>query len=649
MSADPSSATRWLLPLAVVAIAIGAYARFIGIGTWPLAIDEYYIARSIENILRVGFPEYVCGGFYTRGILFQYVAALLQLSGASPELAPRLIAAVCGLLTLPAVYLLGKRIGSTSIGWLGVIILALSIWEIEMSRFGRMYAPFQTVFVWYLVHFVKYTVDDNRRSLLWMIALSILGVLVWEGGALLGLANLFSPFMRRPAGKLLRRDWIYLGGMIALFLPMYYWAMNDLRYASDVPALPDGFDFDAELAGEPTSTARVLSMAGFAPFMLAFALVPLLCALPALGWIWKLRERWLAAVGLLAVVAAAALHQLLAAAAILLLLLLTRLISWGELKSRNGVMLVAAIAAFTAFWLVVGILTLDVAAIQPPALAHLAYEFVRFPDVVMAIARPWYRAAPFLGLGLALLIGFASVRAVVRESASIDVRTLLALLIILLLAASMTDAPRAETRYIYFAYPLIIVIALFAIHEVVKLLVTRRRVISAGTAGVALLSFSASEDFQPYHLRDVDSYWANFRIGMPSGVASHYHPRSDIRAAGEWLSKNARDPDMLVVNAFPGVDFYFKGFDYTFVSLDHQRYRAYACEHGTRERWGSHPLLDELTDIDPLLKAHGEALIVLTEADLRALAPALRSWNPRTLWSSPDSAARIVQLRDPRR
>jgi hypothetical protein len=443
---------------------------------------------------------------------------------------------------------------------------------------------------------------------------------------------------------LLRRDWIYLGGMIALFLPMYYWATNDLRYASDVPALPDGFDFDAELAGEPTSTASLLSVMDFAPFMLAFALVPLLCALPALSWIWKLRERWLAAIGLSAVVAAAALHQLLAAAAILLLLLLTHLLSWGELKTRNGMMLVAAIAAFTAFWLVVGIFTLDAVAIQPRALAQLAYEFVRFPDVVMAIVRPWYRAAPYLGLGLALLIGFASVRAVVRESAPIDVRTLLALLIILLLAASMTDAPRAETRYIYFAYPLIILIALFAIHEIVKLFVTRQRLVSAGTAGVALLGFSASEDFQPYHLRDVDSYWANFRIGMSSGVASHYHPRSDIRAAGEWLSKNARDPDKLIVNAFPGVDFYFKGFDYTYVSLNHQRYPAYACERGARERWGSRPLLDEISDLQSLLRAHGEVLVVVTEPESAALIVAIRNYASETLWTAPDGAAQILRL-----
>ncbi len=37
--------------LFVVILGIGIYARFKGLGKWPLAVDEYYIAKSVNNIL----------------------------------------------------------------------------------------------------------------------------------------------------------------------------------------------------------------------------------------------------------------------------------------------------------------------------------------------------------------------------------------------------------------------------------------------------------------------------------------------------------------------------------------------------------------------------------------------------------------------
>jgi hypothetical protein len=149
--------------LTVAALLIGVYARFEGLGKWPFGVDEYYTARSVQNILRAGLPEYACGGFYTRGLLVQYLAALLQLLGLSAEFSIRLIAAVSSLVALPAAFNLGRRLGGPIIGLLTVIVLAVSVWEVEMARFARMYAPFQAVALWYAVFFVKYTVDREAH------------------------------------------------------------------------------------------------------------------------------------------------------------------------------------------------------------------------------------------------------------------------------------------------------------------------------------------------------------------------------------------------------------------------------------------------------------------------------------------------------
>src|SRR6056297_1341575 len=145
----------WLLALGAALLA-GTWFRFKGFATWPLPVDEYYIYRSVEFILDSGLPAFPCGGFYTRGLLYQYTLAPLLAAGMSPEAALRLVTILSNLVTLPAVFLLARGLvperHALAAACACVVILALSAWEIEMARFGRMYAPFQALFAWYLYH-----------------------------------------------------------------------------------------------------------------------------------------------------------------------------------------------------------------------------------------------------------------------------------------------------------------------------------------------------------------------------------------------------------------------------------------------------------------------------------------------------------------
>ena len=133
------------------AIAVGLYARLYALGESPLAIDEYYLAQSIRNILETGFPRFDCGGYYVRGLIQQYSTAVLNIVGIDMHVALRTITVLANIAAIPAVYLLGKRIGGFNAAVCACILFALSVWEIEIARFGRMYAPFQAIFVWYCV------------------------------------------------------------------------------------------------------------------------------------------------------------------------------------------------------------------------------------------------------------------------------------------------------------------------------------------------------------------------------------------------------------------------------------------------------------------------------------------------------------------
>ena len=101
----------------------------------------------------------------------------------------------------------------------------------------------------------------------------------------------------------------------------------------------------------------------------------------------------------------------------------------------------------------------------------------------------------------------------------------------------------------------------------------------------------------------------------------------------------------LVINGFPGIDFYFQGFDYTYIPRENQRYVAYACRRGTTERWGNLPLLDDIDDLDTLLQSTSKILIVINPYQWSEIAARFGPRRSEIEWVSPDRSIFIGIVR----
>jgi Dolichyl-phosphate-mannose-protein mannosyltransferase len=629
---SPGITQAALLTIAVVAVLAGTAARLKGLGTWSLAWDEYYLAQSIQYVLHTGLPEYPCGGLYSRGVLIQYGAALLQLAGMSAELAPRLIAALSSLLALAAAFRLARRCGGKDVALLVITLLALSVWEVEIARFGRMYAPFQAIFLWYMVFFLDYTVDRKARALTGMLVLSVVGALVWEGAALLALANFLPPFLS-GTGRLTRQDVKYLAGVAVLFVPIYWFTTADLRVMGTGATLP------ADYQSPPDTPLSVLDAAMppwrfllHHPGWMAAALVPLAVLCRALQWLLSFRDRPVALLGLAVALGAASFGQFLLCAAVILLLLLMRLVEPRELAAR-AVPFHAGIASSLVFWTAYGLSTQDWHGPTDTisrSLVLLFYEFAGFPDFIRQVAIPWAHALPSLGAALSLLLAVAVIRAIARNPDSrADTRILLVVLVALLVAASAASTPRHETRYVFFLYPAALIIALTTVKETLTLLIPNWA--SAATAVICLGGFALTEDFRPSHLLHVDSAEVSFRQGIPSAEASQYPARADIRGAARWLDGHVTRGSDLVVNGFPGVDFYYPGADYFFMESSDSRFEGWSCRGGAVDRWSNRPLLYSIAMLDSAAKSHPKVWLVIESprradvlARLASADPAIR-------------------------
>lgn len=638
--------------LLAAALLLGLWARFKGLGKWPFHADEYYIARSVQNILRSGLPEYACGGIYARGLIFQYAVALLQLLGLSPELAPRLIAAIASLVTLPAVYLLGVRVQGRTVGLLAVAVLAVSTWEVDVARFGRMYAPFQAVFAWYLVYFIRYTVDRQARALWPMLALSVVGVFTWEGGVFMTLANLLPPFLRNPNGKLNARDLRYLAFAVILLALSYFFETAKFRTIGTEPFSPAfqaSLDSGASAQG-PSLFALPTSAAGWIGATLALiALAGLLTG--CLRWIVSLRDRWPAALGVTAALASALAGQFAAVAFIMAFILLAGMLDWRELRARAARPFVATVLAMGVAWTVLllqhpqWLSSIDVPWEKSSRVLKVAYELLRYPDVIGVLALPWSHAAPILGALLLACVAFASMR-VFREGqqGSSSRQVTLVVIVALLAGAAMSDPPRYETRYVFFLFPAAIVIAMSVLTGAVSRLVRSEATAAIATLVIAVCGMAIAGDFSPHRLVAIDTAAVTFRRDVGPNEKLNVLGRADTRSAAMWLAKNAVGPDSITINAYPGVDFYYTGFDSAYIDMQNERYVAYACKRGTVERWGNLPLLDNAEQLNARIATKSHAWIVVETPRLETMLTALAARSPRVVWTSVDGAISIVGI-----
>ena len=624
-----------MLLLAAGAVAFGAFARLRSLGAAPLVVDEYFIVRSVQNLLRHGLPMFDCGGLYTRGLLLQYLAAVLNLCGVSPEIAPRWVSAVSGLVMMPAAYIVGTRVGGRNIGLLVVIALALSVWETELSRFGRMYTPFQAVFVWYVVCFLRRTVDGDRGAAVWLALLTAVGALLWEGGVLLALGNLLPVFIRRRSLKLTIAEWRELIGFVLLLVSVYYFDTSEFRSFESVPPLPRDYAAGTGdvLLDSLQSTPSLWELLRARPVWLALFSVPVLAAVLALRGLWHRRGYDWTALVLFAMLVSALAHQLIICGALLLLATLLRLTPARHLLTPPALTVYASVAVSTLFWGAFSYCywTAPVAS----GLEHLPlsflYPLISVPDVVDQALRPWGGAVPRLGLALMVLLSVALWQTLREEEPGITAnRALLILFVLLLLATCASDAPRHETRYLFYLYPIALVLAFAALDRLLQRLVPRT--IAPMAAACACLGlFMLSEDFKPLHLLRITQPNALFRRSFSAAQQSHLIVRDDLRAVVQWLERQDSSRDAGIVSAVQGFDYYDPQVQYFYVDRADFNFESYSCRYGTIDRWSNRPLLQSVAQLEALIRSQPQTYLVTYSARLPPLLPQLKSLQPRVV------------------
>jgi hypothetical protein len=585
----------------VLAIAFGTYVRFKGLGQWPLTMDEYYIFKPIQNILRLGVPAFECGGYYVRALLYQYAMAPLIAAGLGAEFSLRLAAALSNLLAIPAIYWLGKRLSGRTVACASVILFSLSLWEIEFSRFGRMYAPFQTVFVWYLVFLHRCVVDQDKASARWMYAFSVLGIFLWEGGIFLALLN-FTPLLFRlnytPIKEVLGKDFLVSIAILLLstaYMTSVFWfggSSESNHFPQDLSAIPR----HGSASEGPFPLMLWETLSSHREWLLPFLLVVTgsawaiyrVCRQAALPFAPRLG---------LAIVIALSVANLfgLAIGCIVLLVLL----NWINPRSLPlPALRIAAIAAAASFifWVAYGLATDTWHRFFPPfgseqLLKKLFVVLFKYPNILDQIVYPWLAAIPLTVMLFGALSAIATVIAVFgghgRENTAL--RIMLFILALLTLCIGALDT-KDTTRYTFFLVPVLFLTSATALYKSISVSLPGRnlREITYGLAMAMLIWLS--DDFRLDHMLRIDSMEINYRLVYDEAKKNHYFPRFDYRTPAEYVNRQRGEADV-VINSLPPTNHYLDRMDYYYINDQHWDFWHVSCDLGSKDRWSNAPLI----------------------------------------------------------
>jgi len=124
----------WILTAVII---IGAVARFYKIGEIPFGIwyDEANNGIEAQKILNGQLPVFIPNSLQLPAFLEYIFALSIKIFG--PDIfSLRLVTALIGIATIPAIYFLGKEIANKPVGLAAAALLAFSRWHINFSRFG---------------------------------------------------------------------------------------------------------------------------------------------------------------------------------------------------------------------------------------------------------------------------------------------------------------------------------------------------------------------------------------------------------------------------------------------------------------------------------------------------------------------------------
>lgn len=659
-SARPSNASLYIIALfaAFVAVALGFYARLYALGSRQLTVDEYYFITSVKAILQHGIPELPGGGYYTRGILLQYITAGCILLFGDNGVAYRLPSVIFSFGSVLLVYWYAAgRVGRSLAATLSALVL-LSSWEVEFGRFARMYSMFQFVSIGYLIALSRY--GDRTLGLARYLPhlLAVCAVLTHQLGILL-IPFLFIPTMSAIASL----DYQKLRALVSqtvvslvLAIASLTWQFADLRNAGVTDPYPRDFvPHSTQLLRTPAfpfwnfGSDSQISLGVF---------LGVICSIVLLLSLLRLRLPKLKVSHIVAacMVISAIAHNFVLTIGFAGILVLRYGKPYRNLGRVEKQALIMA-AVLTASWLLWAVSSQSWRDALPPNVGSfvgaLRITFLGWPDFYTPILTPWLLEFPGI-----TMVGFIAViyqllrivRSPVDEIASHPTF----IIAVVCCAVGALHSQYVSTRYLFFLYPLLLCTIALTLQDVAfavagRLKRTRAHRVDLIVSSVCVLAFGLSRDFNIKHLLTVDSEDVRFRTGAYASFARTWYGRWDFESPARFVDRNVRPAadDRIIVVGLGVVQYYLNADCALYLDRGDSRFAIVSRQLGTKDLWSGERLLS--TERDLLHYTQGTGRVWLVRSVASSQVDVSSVWNNRLesseiVYTSRDSRIEVLRI-----
>lgn len=179
---------RWVVLLVAITL-IGALLRFHAIGQKNVWVDEgvsIALARlDWYNFLRILWR-------HEANMTLYYLLLRAWLPFGSSEAYIRTLSALFGLVTIPAVFVLGRRMFDSRSGFIASFLLAVNAYAVRYSQEARSYSLYPLLCVLSAIYFLKLLEEPSRRNRIAYVLTSVLAVYAHFFAGLLVLAQWLS-------------------------------------------------------------------------------------------------------------------------------------------------------------------------------------------------------------------------------------------------------------------------------------------------------------------------------------------------------------------------------------------------------------------------------------------------------------------------
>jgi len=504
----------------------------------------------------------------------------------------RLITVLSNLLALPAIYLLGRRLFGKTGAYLSCVFFVLSIWEIEFARFARMYAPFQTIFLWYLVFLFRVLIDKDNRSWKWLFILSFASIFIYEAAIFLLLFN-FIPIILNYSQK----EKIHLFCSAVLFILGYLFLSTDFRYLGTLPYLPPDLPAVASSDGGSILFPKILLFA--TPHDAMWIFLVLAAASLSIVSIFRLindaKLNILVTLCLCTIIGMSFFNLFGLLIMFSAVCYLFGTIQWDSLSHKVLKECCFVIVFNFIFWIFFCSTTDDwyhlLEGMEHFSAWKLLVVLFKYPDVFTQIIYPFLNSIP-KAFVLSAIVIVSGVFAITKKgSIKKEYQTLLAILLICFLLIGIVKTPYTATRYSFFFYPIILLLVAGSICLWATFFLKNKKTAHFFMVLFALIYMTGVEDFGVYHLAGVESKDVNFRSCYNFDRKVHYYLRLDYETPAKIINKNFQKNDIIVSTIVP-VEYYLnKNLDYTYTDQNLKEFEGILACSEKKHLWTNANLL----------------------------------------------------------